>query len=644
MASKPRSSGRKAKPAAANLGGPREARREPRPRINILAGKLHDITEQAMQTLVRLEVNVFQRGEKLVRPVRAVGTDSKGNRVEAAALMECDKVYMRKLLCQHIDWFKWDERCKADGNGEHWRQVDAPDDVAKMVIASAGQWPFRAIAGVRSTPTLRHDGSIIAKPGYDQRTALFLDTKVVLPSISDRPTKADAQAGLKLLTDLLQEFPFVNEASRSVSLSAMLSAVARTMFDVVPAHGARAPTPGTGKSYLFDIVSAILLGERCPVISVSSDSEGETEKRIVGMALSGQQIINLDNVNGTVGGDALCQLIERPVCYLRPLGQSAQVRVDNRSIVFFNGNNCHVRGDMTRRVLLADLDARIEKPAEREFTGDPVAKVLANRGKYIAACMTVLRAYQEAGSPKVVKFPMNSFGEWSATVRSALVWLGEADPCLTIQKARDEDPELQRLAAFVSAAREHIGLKRNAMSVREIVALGMRLESGYAGGNYQPENPDLNAAIMEFADRGNQVNNRSFGRWLNKFKGRVIDGLRINSLTDQHKNVERWFIEDMTTNDTDSAIPANGSPDLRGLRGLRGSNSITCEELQEVGTFHRGVSKPDLANPANLAASSASPAPQANGSRKHNGGSGTEGVEKLPRGTRTFAASWDGAI
>jgi putative DNA primase/helicase len=579
---------------------------------------LHDVTEQAMRELVRLEVNVFQRGEKLVRPVRAAGADSRGNRVETAELRECDKVYMRKLLCQHIDWYKWDERVKADANGEHWRQVDAPDDVAKMVIASAGHWPFRIIAGVRSTPTMRHDGSIIEKPGYDQRTALFLDTKVKLPAIPDKPTKGNAEAALKLLTSLLQEFPFVNEPSRSVALSAILSAIARTMFDVVPAHGARAPTPGTGKSYLFDLVSAVLLGERCPVISVSSDSEGETEKRIIALALSGQQIINIDNVNGTLGGDALCQLIERPVCYFRPLGQSAQVRIDNRAIVFFNGNNCHVRGDMTRRVLLADLDARIEKPAEREFADDPVAKVLANRRQYIAACMVILRAYQEAGSPKVVKFPMNSFGEWSATVRSALVWLGEADPCLTIQKARDEDPELQRLAAFVSAASEHISGKQKALCVREIVDLGMRLKSDFGGGDYQPANADLNAVIMEFADRGIQVNNRSFGRWLNKFKGRVVDGFRINSLTDNHKKVERWFIEDMTAADANGAFSAGSTSDLRGLRGLRVSDSLTYEKLQDNGTFYRGTLETNPASPANPAMRSAS---EANSGNVFNGNS-----------------------
>jgi len=401
---------------------------------------------------------------------------------------------------------------------------------------------------------LRYDGSILDQQGYDPRTHLYLESEIVLPLLSKSPTRDDAERAVHLLEDLLSEFPFVNNASKSVALSAIISAVARNMFDVVPAHGARAPTAGTGKSYLFDVAAAILLGERCPVISLSSDSEGETEKRIVGMALSGHQIIHLDNVNGTLGGDALCQLIERPTCELRPLGQSALARVDNRAIIFFNGNNCHVRGDMTRRVLLAELDARMEKPAEREFTGNPVAKVMADRGKYIAACMTILRAYIAAGRPKQSFPPMNSFGEWSGTVRSALVWLGRADPCETIAKARDEDPELQKIAAFIAAAKPHADGAQKAIPVNKLIELSNKTKGdGY--GDWVQTNPELHTFMQEFVDRGNKPNPQRLGRWLGRFKGRVVgddsDGeyvqMRIASTYNSKRKSDDWYIETLSS-------------------------------------------------------------------------------------------------
>jgi hypothetical protein len=53
-------------------------------------------------------------------------------------------------------------------------------------------------------------------------------------------------------------------------------------------------------------------GERAPVLTAGRNEE-ETEKRLVAALLSGQTIISIDNVNGQLGGDFLCQIIERPV-------------------------------------------------------------------------------------------------------------------------------------------------------------------------------------------------------------------------------------------------------------------------------------------------------------------------------------------
>jgi putative DNA primase/helicase len=524
-------------PAAAAPSDPTD-----KPMIRIEPGTLHEMTMSAMQALVDLNVNIFQRGGKLVRPAPVKGIDSKGRSVHTSVLVEVDKVFLRKTLCENIDWFRKDGRVK---KGDPWKKADAPKEIAEMIISMTGLWTFRTISGIISTPTLRFDGTILREQGYDPITHLYLESRVTLPPMPAVPTQADAEKALKLLKGLLAEFPFVNAASMSVALSAMLTAIGRGMIDVAPAHGARAPAAGTGKSYLFDIVSAILQGERCPVISVSSDSDGETEKRIIGMAMSGQQLIHLDNVNGTLGGDALCQLIERPTCNLRPLGRSETVQIQNRACVFFNGNNCRVKGDMTRRVVIAELDAKMEKPAEREFRADPVATVLADRPTYIAACMTILRAYQAAGSPKVIKVPMNSFGEWSGIMRSALVWLGCADPCETIQKARDEDPELQRIAAFVAAARPLIGSDKTAKTARDIANLGMKTESGFGMGDYRPVNPDLHNVISEFADRGSAINFRRFGNWLSDIGLKVVDGLRVAVKYDTCRKINTYFIEDM---------------------------------------------------------------------------------------------------
>jgi putative DNA primase/helicase len=75
------------------------------------------------------------------------------------------------------------------------------------------------------------------------------------------------------------------------------------------------------------------------------------------------------------------------------------VKVEFRGLFSANGNNIAVEGDMTRRTLLGRLDAGMERPEEREFADDPVKLVLADRGKYLAAALLIVRAYIAAGMP-----------------------------------------------------------------------------------------------------------------------------------------------------------------------------------------------------------------------------------------------------
>lgn len=500
-----------------------------------------------MRILAEREPGLFQRGQMLVRPASVGGVDSKERSVEIPVLVEVTPSFMTLLLDRHIEWIECARKSK-DESKPSFRKIDPPARVAQMILASAGHWPFKMLSALVTTPTLRRNGSLLDAPGYDARTQTYLQSSVALSLIPEHPSKAEAKEALQTLEDLLREFPFVDGPSKSVALSAMLTSVARTAFDVVPAHGARAPTAGTGKSYIFDIVSAIARGTRCPVIAAGERQE-ETEKRINGAALSGQTIINIDNVNGTIGGDLLCQIISQEDLELRKLGESDLIPIKNKTIVFFNGNNCRVKGDLTRRALLAELDSQLERPAEREFSQDPVETVLADRGRYVSACLTVLRAYIAAGRPRQSLKPMGGFGNWSNLVRSAIVWLGREDPCLTIETAREEDPELQRVTAFIAAYGPHAANIGYALSVGEIVKLSQ--------GDFEDETKDkpdyseLKTFLEEFEDRGGRVNKLRLAHWLKQYRGRIVgDDLggeyvrrRIASKSDKHRKSETWFVE-----------------------------------------------------------------------------------------------------
>src|SRR3712207_4420673 len=109
------------------------------------------------------------------------------------------------------------------------------------------------------------------------------------------------------------------ESWDDIALSGLITAVVRGGLPVAPLHAFRASTPGTGKSLLVDVAATIATGRPCPVIAAGKDAE-ETEKRLGALLRDGVPIISIDNVEGELGGDMLCQVTERPLVRVRILG------------------------------------------------------------------------------------------------------------------------------------------------------------------------------------------------------------------------------------------------------------------------------------------------------------------------------------
>ena len=151
-----------------------------------------------------------------------------------------------------------------------------------------------------------------------------------MPEIPDEPTRDDALAALALLDELISKSPFADEPSKSVALSGLITPCVRGAFAVSPMHLVTAPVAGSGKWFLWDMAAAISSGQqRMPVIAAGN--EEETEKRLTGVMLTGQPLISIDNVNGELKGDFLCQAIEQHFLDVRPLGRSNIVRVSRQA-------------------------------------------------------------------------------------------------------------------------------------------------------------------------------------------------------------------------------------------------------------------------------------------------------------------------
>lgn len=500
-----------------------------RPTITVIHGLRHQAADEALAAMHQAKVPFYQRDRSLVRVSLAKAKTSDGEVIEIAGLINVTAPILGRSMGQSAEWEKLLK------SGEPVR-IDPPKEVIEQVAAMSGEWPFPPVTGVISTPTLRQDGTILATSGYDDATGLVLVAPPPMPHIPDHPTRRDAAQSLDLLADLLAEFPFADEASRSVAFSMSLTTVLRgALLPAVPMHVATAPQPGTGKSFLADVSSAISTGERCAVIAWAPNME-ETEKRLIGAALTGQQIIAIDNVSEMMSGDFLNQLTERPILQPRGLGSSNMPRIANSFTVFANGNNLSAPADLVRRTLICRLDANLENPEEREFKANPVHSVLQDRGKYIAAILTIGRAYIAAGSPTMCR-PLPSFERWSGLIRSALMWLAMPDPCSSMDMARVEDPLRAARGALFSAWNGEIGTNPGGFTTSHLIEEAeIRTDFGFSHPLFRE------ACLTVAADRnGNTISGRRLGKWLSKNNNNKFRDLKLTvNLEDPTR--PRWVL------------------------------------------------------------------------------------------------------
>ena len=338
------------------------------PVIKNVAGQIARMVDELQDALIDLGLSIFVRGGHLVEPItreRAAAHDRK-TMVTLFATLEPPK--LAYLLNKYSAAF-----VRFDGRREQWVETDPPDKLTKM-LATLREWKFAEVGGIISAPTLRPDGSILSAFGYDGATRLYCNSVVELPPIPQRPSKAQAKAALALLKELLIEFPFVAAEDRAVALAGILSAVLRGAYDIAPLFAIIAHASGSGKSFLVDLIACMVTGRNCPVITPSEKSE-ELEKVLGSMLLEGSTINSLDNMSLDIHGDLLAQIITQSFVKTRILGKSEIPECEWRGLLFATGNNIRVIGDMIRRTLSCNLDAKVENPELRRFEFDPKQRV-----------------------------------------------------------------------------------------------------------------------------------------------------------------------------------------------------------------------------------------------------------------------------
>lgn len=426
-----------------------------------------------------------------------------------------------------------------------WERFDArkqgfvrtapPETFCSALLRTDVTGALPALAGIVQQPFMRFDGTVCTMAGYDPGSRLYGAFEAADWSGMEHPTQEDARAALERLDGLLEEFHFVDPVDRAAALSAMLTAAVRPGLPTAPMFLVRAHVPGSGKSYLCSLITEIASPRRGAPLAFPG-SEDECEKVLLAEFRRGSAVIEFDNLTRDLQPyKKLCTALTSERISGRVLGTSRTIELSTRALMLANGNNVDPVGDLARRCITIRLDAATERPAERRFHQPNLLEVMRQkRHEYVAAALTVTRAWLAAGMPKADCTEQGSFNRWSDWCRHPLVWLGQPDPVASMKVAHQEDPMRVLLGRLLAIWHERAGSAP--VMVRNLLAWGSE-ECPAAD-----DEPGLAEVLDEIAgERSGEVNSRRLGRWLKAHAGHIVGGLKLQRFP-RRLNAETWQV------------------------------------------------------------------------------------------------------
>lgn len=388
----------------------------------IIGGQLREQTAETLAALARAEEKdphlFVQSGiNRLVRVAR----DKKKKPI----VLEMGVNGLKNALSNSANFF----RLKAGEEGTLIPK-SPPKELAEAILAlDPESWPFPSLETIVETPIIRPDGSILDKPGYDEKTHLYYMPQegLDIPRIPHAPTREEAKRAAKYLSGFIQDFPFDSDASRANATGAAMTTITRQMFKHVPMGLVDANKQGTGKGLLTDFLSILAMGKEASALSPAGNDE-ELDKRFTACLLEGDTFIVIDNQEGVLRSPVLAKILTSTYHKGRMLGASKMIDVPQRAMWIANGNNIQLGGDMARRCYRIRMLSEVSNPDAREGFKYPHLKKTAmeERGKIIAAMLTIARAWFVAGcpAPEQKMHKLATFTEWSDATGGMLNFAG----------------------------------------------------------------------------------------------------------------------------------------------------------------------------------------------------------------------------
>ena len=512
------------------------------PSIIIDDRQLSDLTAQALAAVKRANSppSTFVRSGCLVRVVH-----------DEQDIPKIEPLDVARVRCRLTEVANFFTLRKSDG-GYIQVGTNPPKTLAENILAQE-DWELPPLAGVVRAPILRGDGTICTTPGYDPTSRLMYcpDPSLNLRPVPEYPCGEEVRACVDILLQVIDEFPFVDDASRANALAILFSILMRPVIKGhVPLAIVDAPMQGTGKSLLITALAKIAVGNVSSESIPTKQNEDEWRKKITSILMTSASFVLLDNIpdNTTIDSPMLAATLTSREISDRLLGGNRIVTLLSRVVWAASGNNLRVTGDLPRRSYSIRLDANAERPWER--TGfrirDLEQHIDEHRGNLLAAALTIIRAWYTNGKPTIPIPSLGSFQEWADTIGSVLAFAGIPGFLTNLEQTQVvQDESAQEWTAFFDAWWERFGDRlQTADDICRVVVPPKDSPVEYID---DPLVRALPEPLSANRDRGEGSFKRSLGRHLSKLRGRVFNGRKLKDAGVNAKtHVRLWQLVNMS--------------------------------------------------------------------------------------------------
>ena len=318
----------------------------------------------------------------------------------------------REYLSKIANW--------VNANATGYLSVFPPRDISAAMMDCPTQ-NLPPLLSIARAPFYDGKANLIAQTGYHKDAATYYQPSKNLEKlqpISEKPTPDELEKAKKIIfNDLLSDFPFADESSRTHALAALLQSFMRRIIKgPTPLYLIEAPTQGSGKTLLAEAISCVVAGVELPGRPFSKEDE-EVRKVITTELRSGRPLFLFDNLpeRREINSQALSIALTSPVWQDRMLGGNNELNLPIGVTWLATGNNPRFGRDLMRRIVNIRLTPAEEKPWERTaFKHDPLLEwIKNNRPSLIWACLTIIQNWLSKNKEKYSgKHRFGSFESW----------------------------------------------------------------------------------------------------------------------------------------------------------------------------------------------------------------------------------------